>query len=356
MIRYPTILTIRNVPTAVIDVIFYRGWKKCNKGSRAKHINRDARFLDFWILLKALNKAGTGSGTIRNYTEQLPELLRICKIKRSTFFTRKKWLIANNLMHESGGHLFLHSYKYLEPLYGIDTTERYKIPVYYDTTETNKQRLAELLYAEGEERKLELCKAAYNKKMDAAPDVRQAIINRAPKYGINPEELRNSETFRQFHLFLQELSYSQPGMEDIFHLTHNCCDANPDLNMTHAGIGRDNGFTIQVKKPTKKKKAKKQQTQSSDSADNKKKERKEKVRYSCSGAAHYERRIAKKGIIAVKEQQVIVSEWRARKDEKVFHASWVEERDGEKVQETIWFKPKEKTIIYKQAFQLKKTA
>lgn len=342
------------MPTAAIDLHFYSGWEECGehvhaekKGS-AKHTNPNARFLDTFILLKAI--AG-GSSTIHDYNKQLPELARICKIRRSTFFERIDWLIANKLVRRSGGHLFLHKYKYLEPLFGIDTKERYKKTVYYDTRTTNKQRLAELLYAEGEERKLELCKAAYNKKMDAAPDVRQAIINRAPQYGINPEELRNSETFRQFHLFLQELSYSQPGMEDIFHLTHNSCDANPDLNMTHAGIGRDNGFTIQVKKPIKKKKAKKQQTQSSEFADNQKKERKEKVRYSCSGAAHYERRIAKKGIIAVKEQQVIVSEWRARKDENIYHASWWEDTE-----QTIWFKPKEKTIIYKQDFELKKTA
>lgn len=317
-------IQVKNISLELIDLMF-TGWDPCGKyvtTGKAKNTNPVARYLDTWMLLKAL----TTSGNIHNYRSKTEELSRLCKISARTLHYRLRWLKANNLVRTAGKNLYLSSYKALETQFEIDTTERLKIPVNYDTS-TNT-RLADQLYVLGHKRWQDRCNYMYNKKLNQEVTIRRDIEDHAIAYEANPEKLeQDSEYFRQSHDVLLVKSYKEEAVGlTTFKLVHKQCDANPDLNLTQASIGRNNGFSVNKKQD----------------------EVTKKDMSSCSGLGHLHKRLAAKGLITIKERH-IVSDYCAHKDEKIFHHRFVHG-----TRQTIWFRPNHITINYKAIFNPQK--
>lgn len=322
-----------NIPVAVIDTMF-TGWEECGKylnkdkskkTGKAKNTNPVARMLDTWILLKSI----TTSGCIHSYSNQLPEVAAFCKIKKRTLQYRIAWLKEHNLLHTHSKNLYLHSYKAMEEEFGIDTSERLKQTINYEPTDNRS--LAEMLWPVGLSRLRKRCIYMYNKKIDESPGLRGDIEDHAISYEnhkINQQKLHNdSEYFRQSHEVLQVKSYKHKAYQQTFNIAHNASDANPGIDLTQATLAKHCGYSIKQKKD----------------------ENGKDISVS-SGMGHHLRRLEDKEIITMTPQHV-VSEYVARKDEKIFQHKYVHKK-----KQTIWYRPNHIKIHFDQISLEKKTA
>lgn len=329
MINTPTIsasiIELKNIPLEAIDLMV-RGWEECGryvKTGKAKHTNPTARALDTWIILKTI----TTSGKIHNYRQQLNDLAATCKIGVRMLQSRIKWLKERNLVYTENKHLYLNSYKSLKQEFEIDITERTQQVIFYDTTDNIT--LAEKLFPLGIDRMKERCRYMYNKKINKNTTTRREISNHAVAYGANQEKLGNTEYFRHSHLVLQLKTYKEePAGQTSFYLTHDHVDANPDLNFKQATLARRMGYAVLEK---------------TDPVTGK--DISESI-----GVGHFLRRLAKKNLITIKKGHV-ESEYRARKDEAVFHHRFVRE-----TKKTIWYRPNQITVNHEAIFVQKRMA
>lgn len=302
------VLEIKNIPTSLI-LYAIQQWTTCGKyvkGGASKNTNEFLKGISVWLILK--NE--TTSGQIKNYRSQLPGMAAKCKMSVRTLDKYLAWLRKERLVTVENGTLCMAVYKTLRR-YGFKIEEREKT-VYYDTT--NKTTLAEMLLAIGLRHMKQRWMQMYWKKVNRNPDAFNELRNHLVVYGADQSQLDNPEYFRQCHMELLKLTYEkeEPG-QTSFYLLHKFIDANPDLNCRQETYAFKLGYS------------------------------------STMGFCYLKFRLQKKGLIQVRKEHV-ESEYRARKDEKTFHCSYVR-----RTKRTVWFRPDQITIS-KAIFQPKKPA
>jgi hypothetical protein len=299
------VLEIRNVPTELI-LFAIQQWTPCNlyvkKRGGGNNTNTFLKAISVWLILK--NE--TSSGTIKNYRQQMFDLANKCKMSVRSLDNYLRWLRKEDLVHVEGKNLFMHDYKTLKK-YGINIKEREK-NICYDTSKN--ATLAEILITVGIRLMKQRWMRYYWRKVNKNPDALSELRNQLIAHGADDSMLDNPEYFRQRHLDLLLKTYKEeePGQESFYFL-HTYLEANPDLNCRQDTYASKLGLAAAM------------------------------------SFCHIKFRLQKKGLIQVRKDH-IESEYRARKDEKMFHHRYVR-----KTKQTIWFRPDQITInraIYAQ--------
>lgn len=303
-------MAIHNCP---VNLVLYavQQWLPCHKYAKTGKGNNTNAFIkaiSVWLILK--NE--TSSGMIHSYRSQLPALAAKCKMSVRTLEHYINYLKREELVvkkeNESGKlDLLMQPYKTLKK-YDIDITKRLKT-IMYDTV--NATSLHEVLTAIGMDLFKRVPLNAYRKKVTKNQDALNELRNHLIAYGADEKRLDDPEYFRQQHLRLLIKTYREadPG-QSSFYLLHKLIDANPDLNFKSATYAEKMGYSVLER------------------TNERGKDQSVSV-----GFGHLKRRLAKKGVISVFKAHV-ESDWRARKDEKVFHHRYVR-----RTKQTIWFRP-----------------
>jgi hypothetical protein len=302
------VLEIHNVPTALI-LYAIEQWTLCNKYAHKTGVGNNTnpflRAVAVWILLKH----ETTSGKIKHYRKQLPQMATKCKMSVRSLDSYLAWLKKEELAHVEGTSLVLHSYQSVKK-YGINIQQRQQT-ILYDTN--SKASFAHILAAIGVEKLKDKPRTTYWKKVTKNPDALAELRTHLIAYGADATRLdTDPEYFRLSHLQLLEASYKNEGPgRSSFYLLHKFIDANPDINYKAATYAFKMGYSVQ--------------------------EREDKVtgkdEAHSSGFSRLKHKLKALGLITVKKAH-IESEYRARKDEKIFHHRYVR-----RTKKTIWFRP-----------------
>lgn len=273
-----------------------------------------------------LLKNVTTSGLIQNYTAQIKDIAGYCKIAQSTLYRDISWLKAEGLLFKVGKHLRIASWKTIAEKYGIDTSE--KIQIEYNASKLWK--LEDALAAINDQRHRDVCYAAYLKKINGNPHTKSELVNHIYHH-FHPDLQRlreDEEYFRQYFLKLKVMSFNTKEVgQDSFDFSHGSSKANPDIDMCVATYGRKDHYKVREQK-----------------------DKRGKDTSQCMGYYHRLRKLEKMGIITVL-RRIVVSDWRARKEDKDCHHTWVEKRKA-----TMWRLPNRITINEAEIFGAKKVA
>lgn len=294
-------------------------WLPCHKYKKTangKNTNAFVKGIAVWLLLKH----ETPSGKIQGYRDQLKQLAYKCKMCVRSLDKYIAWLRDEQLATVEGRDLLLEGYKALKQ-YGINIRQREQT-INYDTT--SKATLAEIIIALGIEKMKDKPRDAYWQKVTKNQDALGELRNHLIAYGADQQRLDNPEYFRQCHLRLLKLTYKEAGPgQTSFYLLHKYIQANPDINMKAATYARKMGYAVLE-----------HQNQATRKDESK-----------SMGFSHLKWRLATKGLIIISKDQV-ESDYRARKDEKIFHHRYV--RDTKR---TIWFLPDQLNINHAEIFK-----
>lgn len=300
------VLEIQRVPTELI-LFAITNWQLCQvyakKTGKGKCTNNFIKAIAVWLILK--NE--TTSGSIQHYRSQLPQLAQKCKMCVRTLESYLSLLRSEGLVSVVGKHLLLKDYRTLRK-YEISTKQREET-IYYDTS--NKTTLAEQLIAIGLERMKDSWMQVYWQKVTK----NQAAFSELKSHLIawlDADQRRledDPEYFRDCHLELLKKTYKEeaPGQES-FDFLHHFITANPDLNARQDTYALKFGLQAAM------------------------------------SFVHIKRKLQSKGLIHVRKDHV-ESEYRAHKDEQVFHHRYVR-----KTKQTIWFRPDQITIKHEAIF------
>lgn len=301
------------------------------KGTAKTH-NDFIKNICTWALLKSI----TTSGIIQNYRLQLSDIAAYCKVKRATLEMRITWLEVEGLVRREHKHLKLASWKTLGEKYGINTTE--KIHVLYDPSE--KAHLQDTLATIYIQDNKEPGRLQYHNKINGHPQIKSDLANHlyehrseyARKVYTQAEYYNklhsDGEYFRKQHLRLQMKSFGEKEVGlSSFDIAHKVSPANPDIELTTATHARHFNYKVQQRKATN-----------------------GKVQSVSMGFHHLKRRLVAVGMLTVKKRG-IESEWRARKDDKKCHCTWVAKEKA-----TIWRLCDELTIKQEAIYGAKTVA
>ncbi len=184
--------------------------------------NRVVKAYDMFTCLKSTNVCGV----ISNYTEQLAELMAICKVSRTSFYSRIQDCIKLKLITKRGSQLRLTSWtKACEMVDVIETGTFHKIN--YDLND-KKQTIQHIIAALALKERTEVIQKQVAKKLNANPDVQQA-------YNVYVKHFLKSETeFSPAALFnAQRKSYAEGAPAILYDALHKI---NPDSNITVKSI------------------------------------------------------------------------------------------------------------------------
>lgn len=320
------------VPKELIAYAFKQR-KECGafvtKGSAKTH-NDFLKNICTWLVLKNI----TTSGIIQNYRLQLSDIAAYGKIKRATLEKRISTLEAEGLLRREHKHLKIVSWQKLAAKYSISITE--KIHVLYDTSE--KAHLQDTLATIYIQDNKEPGRVQYHNKINGHPQQKLELANLF--FALRSEHTKKAYTeaeyysklysdeeyFRTLHRKLRVRSFEdkEVGLSS-FDIVHTKCSANPDIELTTATHAKHFNYKVLERKAANGK------DQS----------------YSM-GFHHLKRRLVAVELLTVKKRMV-ESEWRAHKDEKQCHCTWIEKKKT-----TMWRLPDE-LIINQEAIYGAKT-
>lgn len=299
------VLEIKNIPTSLI-VYAVHNWQLCQayttKRSVGNNTNPFLKGITVWLVLKAI----TDSGRIHDYRKQLHEIAELCKISVRTLETRLAWLKKEELIRLDGKALVMRPFHKLRQ-YNIDITERTDTIIYDSSKKTT---LAEVLVTIALGKLKEKWNFMYNKKLSQNPNALAEVRNHLVEFGADRKRLdQDPEYLRERHLALLINTYkSEESGQSSFSLLHEHIEANPDLNARQDTLAYKLGYAAAM------------------------------------SFCHLKFKLIKNGLIKVAKEHVR-SEYRARKDENIFHHRWLR-----KSKQTIWFRPDQITINYAAIF------
>lgn len=190
--------------------------------------NRVIKAFDMFTCLKSTNTCGV----ISNYTQQLPELLAICKISRTLFYTRLKDCIELKLISKRGDDLQLTSWFKACELFDVIETGAFH-NINYNVNDT-KQTAQHIIAAIALKEQRQIIQTQVAKKLNANPDVKEA-------YHVYVKYFKQSSTeFSPTALFnAQRRTYSEGAPAVIYEALHKI---NPDPNITVKSIQKQFGM------------------------------------------------------------------------------------------------------------------
>ena len=190
--------------------------------------NRVIKAFDMFTCLKSTNICGV----ISDYAQQLAELLTICKISRTSFYTRLKDCIELKLVTRRGDDLQLTSWgKACELFDTVDTGLFHNIN--YDLND-KKQTAQHIIAAIAFKEQRENIQNQVSKKLTANPDINIA-------YNLFMKHIKQSDTaFSPVALFnAQRITYAEGAPPSIYEALHRI---NPDPNITVKSIQKQFGM------------------------------------------------------------------------------------------------------------------
>lgn len=189
--------------------------------------NRVLKAFDFFTCLKATNVCGVISG----FHSQLPMLLPLCKISRSSFYTRLNDCAKLGLLKLDGNNIRLHSWDNVCRLYDHEFTYYHKINYDLNNETANFQYFISALALH--EQRVIITKQI-TKKFNQNPEVKKAhdtfaenFLTEVPEY--SPASLHE----------LQKFTYAQGAPVIFYDLLHKF---NPDPHVTVKTIQKQFGF------------------------------------------------------------------------------------------------------------------
>lgn len=201
----------------------------CDRKMVSKYqTNRTVKLLGFYAALKSTNTCGV----IKDFTGQLPDLLAVCKVSRTLFYTRLKQCEKLELLtikgkHQSAPKICLTSWDKVCEMFDVEFTGHHTIN--YDLHDTKKtpEHFINLIHLQEKDAQI---RQQISKKLSSNPTIKKG-------YEIYAKLTNNEKPFTATNLFeAQRKSYSEGAPEGVYEVLHQI---NPDPNRCVKSIQKD---------------------------------------------------------------------------------------------------------------------
>ena len=218
------------LPQNIHPVRFPKGLAKALIGERTLknkyETNTTVRVVGFYAALKSTNTCGV----IKDYTTQLHTLMQVCKVSRSTFYSRLTAAEKAGLLTVQGHTIRLNSWRTMCDMHDVTFTGYHTIQYNLNADEKLQYIITAIALAEHRA----IIKTQIDKHITGNPDIRSAFDMYAKHF------IGTATEFSPEALFIaQQLSYANGAPQAIYEALHSM---NPDENITVKTIQRMHGM------------------------------------------------------------------------------------------------------------------